>query len=148
MHYLLLLLFAVVAGFILPVQAGLNTELGRTLKSPVYATLVSFATGLIALLAYGLLTRMPFRNLRDAFSLPWYYWTGGVIGAVYVYAIIILAPRLGVALTFGVAVASQMALSIAMDHYGWLGVPVHPVNWYRVLGVALAIGGVILVRAN
>jgi len=114
----------------------------------VYASIVSFVTGLIALVLYAFLTRMPFGNLREGLTLPWYYWIGGVLGAVYVYGLIVLTPRLGVALTFGLTVAAQMTFSLVMDHYGWLDVPVSPISWPRVLGVLLIIGGVVLIRTN
>lgn len=132
----------------LPVQAGLNSEMGRVLKSPVYASIVSFVAGLIALIIYAFITRMPFGNLREGLTLPWYYWLGGVLGAVYVYGLIVLTPRLGVALTFGLTVAAQMTFSLVMDHCGWLDVPVSPISWPRVLGVLMIIGGVILIRSN
>jgi len=67
---------------------------------------------------------------------------------VYVYGLIVLTPRLGVALTFGLTVAAQMTFSLVMDHFGWLDVPVSPVSWPRVLGVVMIIGGVILIRTN
>ena len=143
-----LFLLAIVAGLMLPVQAGLNSELGRVLKSPVYASIVSFVAGLIALLLYAFATQVPFGNLKNAFHLPWYYWMGGVLGAVYVYGLIVLTPRLGVALTFGITVAAQMTFSMVMDHYGWLGVPVAPISWLRVLAVLLIIGGVVLLRTS
>lgn len=148
MQLLPLFLLAIIAGLMLPVQAGLNSEMGRVLKSPVYASIVSFVAGLIALVLYGFITRMPFGNLKEGFTLPWYYWMGGVLGAVYVYGLIVLTPRLGVALTFGITVAAQMSFSLVMDHYGWLNVPVAPVSWPRILGVVLIIGGVILIRTN
>lgn len=148
MQQLPFFLLALVAGLMLPIQAGLNSEMGRVLKSPVYASIVSFVAGLIALLVYAFITRMPFGNLREGFTLPWYYWVGGVLGAVYVYGLIVLTPRLGVALTFGLTVAAQMTFSLVMDHYGWLDVPVSPISWPRVLGVLMIIGGVILIRTN
>lgn len=148
MQQLPFFLLALVAGLMLPIQAGLNSEMGRVLKSPVYASIVSFVTGLIALVLYAFLTRMPFGNLRQGLTLPWYYWIGGVLGAVYVYGLIVLTPRLGVALTFGLTVAAQMTFSLVMDHYGWLDVPVSPISWPRVLGVLLIIGGVVLIRTN
>lgn len=132
----------------LPIQAGLNSEMGRVLKSPIYASIVSFVAGLIALIIYAFITRMPFGNLREGLTLPWYYWLGGVLGAVYVYGLIVLTPRLGVALTFGLTVAAQMTFSLVMDHYGWLDVPVSPLSWSRVLGVLMIIVGVILIRTN
>jgi transporter family-2 protein len=148
MQQLPFFLLALAAGLMLPIQAGLNSEMGRVLKSPVYASIVSFVAGLIALIIYAFITRMPFGNLREGLTLPWYYWVGGVLGAVYVYGLIVLTPRLGVALTFGLTVAAQMTFSLVMDHYGWLDVPVSPISWSRVLGVLMIIAGVLLIRTN
>ena len=148
MQQLLFFLFAIVAGVMLPVQAGLNTEIGRAVKDPVYATLISFVVGTVGLALYLLAARADWSTIKNATSLPWYYWTGGLLGGLYVAAIIVLTPRLGVALTFGLTVAAQMAFGVVMDHYGWLGVPQSPINWTRVVGVTMIIGGVVLVRAN
>ncbi|MFT5997786.1 MAG: transporter family-2 protein [Neolewinella sp.] len=148
MQQTLLFLLAIIAGVMLPIQAGLNSEIGRVVKSPVYATLISFLVGTIGLVLYLLATRANWADIKGGFHLPWYYWTGGLMGAVYVVAIIILAPRFGVALTFGLTVAVQMLVSVVMDHYGWLGVPTSPINWMRVLGVTMVIGGVVLIRNN
>ncbi|OAV45233.1 DMT family transporter [Lewinella sp. 4G2] len=141
-------LFAIVAGVMLPIQAGLNTEIGRKLDSPMYATLVSFAVGSIGLILYLLFTREDWGAIKEAGTLPWYYWTGGLLGAVYVAAIIVLTPRLGIALTFGLTVAAQMVFGVIMDHYGWLGVRESPINWMRVLGVFLIVAGVVIVRTQ
>ncbi|NJC24867.1 DMT family transporter [Neolewinella antarctica] len=148
MQQAIFFLFAIVAGVMLPVQAGLNTEIGRSVKDPVYASLISFVIGTIGLVLYLLLARADWGEIRNTASLPWYYWTGGLMGAVYVAAIVVLTPRLGVALTFGLTVAAQMVFGVIMDHYGWLGVPKSPINWMRVLGVLLIIAGVVIVRVN
>lgn len=148
MQQILFFLFAVVAGVMLPIQAGLNSEIGKKINDPVYASLVSFLVGTVGLVLYLLLARANWADIKNTSSLPWYYWTGGLLGAVYVAAIVVLTPRLGVALTFGITVAAQMAFGIVMDHYGWLGVPQSPINWARVIGVTMIIGGVVLVRAN
>lgn len=146
MQQALFFLFAIFAGVMLPIQAGLNSAIGKAVKSPVYGTLVSFLVGTIGLLLYMLLTRATWSDLKGGFHLPWYYWSGGLLGAVYVAAIIVLTPKLGVALTFGITVAAQMVFGVLMDHYGWLGVPEHSINWMRVLGVTMIIGGVVMVR--
>ena len=148
MQQALFFLFAIVAGVMLPVQAGLNTEIGRKIDSPLYATLISFVIGTIGLVLYLLLTKANWSDIKNAGDLPWYYWTGGLLGAVYVAAIIVLTPRLGIALTFGLTVAAQMVFGVIMDHYGWLGVKESPINWMRVLGVALIIAGVVIVRTQ
>ena len=148
MQQTLLFLMAIVAGALLALQAGMNSGLGRAVKSPVYGALLSFVAGGVVLLAYCLASGVPLGNVRRGFELPWYYWLGGVLGAFYVAAIIVLAPRLGVALTIGLTVAGQMVFSLLVDHYGMLGIPAQPVNWLRVLGVVLIIGGVFILRTN
>ncbi|THH41251.1 DMT family transporter [Neolewinella litorea] len=148
MQQLLLFLMAVVAGAMLAVQAGLNSGMGKAVNSPVYGALISFVTGGIALFAYCLVAGVPLGNLRRAFELPWFYWLGGVLGGFYVFAIIVLAPRLGVAVTIGLTVAGQMVFSLVIDHYGLMGIPAQSVNWMRVVGIAAIIGGVVLLRSN
>ena len=148
MQQTLLFLMAVAAGATLAVQAGLNSALGRAVQSPVYGAFLSFVAGGLALLVYCLATGVPLGNVRKGFELPWYYWMGGVLGAFYVFAIIVLAPRLGVALTIGLTVAGQMIFSLLIDHYGLMGIPQHPTSWLRVLGVLLIIGGVVILRTH
>lgn len=139
---------AIVAGAMLAVQAGLNSGLGKMVKSPVYGALLSFFTGVIALLAYCLISGVKFGEVRNTLNMPWYYWMGGVLGAFYVFAIIVLAPRLGVALTIGLTVAGQMVFSLVVDHYGLLGIPQQAVSWTKILGIVFIIGGVALLRGN
>lgn len=146
MQQALLLFLAVMAGIILPIQAALNAKMGDAVKDPMYATFISFIVGMVGLLAYLLAVRTDFSQISHMKQEHWTVWTGGLIGAFYVASIIVLAPRLGLALTFGLTVAGQMVMSLVMDHYGWLGIPVQAISWQRVLGIALIVGGVLLVR--
>lgn len=148
MQYLLLLLFAVVIGASLTVQAALNSELGRAVGSSIYGALLSFVVGIAGLFVYLVFSRVEWSNWRQALELPWYYWLGGLLGALYVTGIIVLAPRLGTALTFGLTIAGQMILGVIMDHYGWLNLPENPISWWRVIGVLLIIVGVVLIRTS
>lgn len=146
MNILYFLLLAVVAGAALPLQAALNTKLGAAVDSATYATLLSFIVGALAVGIYVLLARVELANVQNAFNGHWSIWTGGLLGAFYVISLIILTPKLGVALTLGLTVAGQMSFSLIMDHYGWLGLDVQHIDWGKVAGVALIIGGVWLLR--
>ena len=146
MQQALLLMLAVLAGIILPLQAALNAKMGDAVKDPMYATFISFIVGMVGLLAYLLAVRTDFSQINQMKYEHWTVWTGGLLGAFYVASLIVLAPRLGLALTFGLTVAGQMVMSLIMDHYGWLGLPVQAISWQRVLGIALIVGGVLLVR--
>lgn len=140
------LLLALAAGVLLPVQAGLNAQLRSALGSPVAAALVSFLVGTAGLAAVALLLRTPLPLGRAwAATTPW-QWGGGLIGAVYVLAAIVLAPRLGAATLIAAVVAGQMMTSLVLDQYGLVGFPVHSLNPVRVLGAALVIVGVVLIQ--
>ena len=46
----------------------------------------------------------------------------------------------------GDGITGQMLASVAFDHFGWLGLAQRPVDVPRLIGVALLIGGVVLIR--
>lgn len=142
----LFFIIAFVAGAILPVQAGLNAKLGRTIGDPIFAALISFVVGSIGLFLYTLVGRVDLSQIWQAGSLHWSVWLAGLLGAFYVATVIILVPKIGAALTFGLIVAGQLGLSLLLDHYGLLGLSVHGINWQRVLGAILIVSGVVLIR--
>ena len=141
-----LLLLALLAGAMLPTQAAVNNRLAMAVESPVIAALISFVVGTLGLAAYVILSGGSFAEIASAKNAPPVAWTGGLIGAFFVASVVILLPRLGVAMTFSLIVAGQMILTLAIDHFGLLGVPVRPMTLARVAGVALVIAGVIIVR--
>ena len=143
---LILLLIALVAGMLGPLQAGLNGKMGRAIGSPVYAALISFAVGTLVLFGYALAIRIDFTSIRHAADTHWSVWSAGFLGAFYVTATIILTPRLGAALTFSLVVAGQLVMAVFLDHFGLLGVSVQPLSWQRLAGIALISAGVILIR--
>ena len=140
------IILAIVSGAVLPIQAGLNTKMGKAVGDPVYAAFISFLVGSVGLFIYSLATKVDLGQVTNAQSVDWTVWTAGLLGAFYVAAVIILVPKIGVALTFGLVVTGQMVLSLVLDHFGLLGVPLHHINWQRIVGVLLLIGGVLLIR--
>ena len=56
-------------------------------------------------------------------------WFGGLIGAFYVAISTVVASQLGTASLLGLALAGQLAMALVVDHFGWLGLPEHPITW-------------------
>lgn len=140
------ILLALVAGAMMPTQAAINNKLSVFVESPVVAAFISFVVGTLALLVYLLLAGIPLTKVLSAKDAPAIVWLGGVIGAFFVASSVILVPRLGVALTFSLIVAGQMLVTLVIDHYGLLGVPVKEMSFARVGGVLLITAGVIVIR--
>ena len=137
----------VLAGGATALQAPTNARLATAVASPVNAALVSFAVGTVALgvVAAILHTRPDVAATR---ALPWYAWLGGAYGACFVVAAAWGVPRLGVAMTITLMVGGQLLISLALDHFGVLGVPQQPLSLGRIAGVGLVLAGVLLVRRS
>ena len=140
------ILFALVAGFGIPIQAGVNGRLRDSMSDPAWAAMVSIVVSFLCLVVYVLVRRLPPPFSEHASSVPWWGWTGGVLGVVFVLAGLILAPKLGAGLAFALFVTGQMAASLVLDQWGFLGLPIHHFSAPRLLGVAMLLGGVVLIR--
>ncbi len=139
------IIIALLSGAFLPIQAGINSRMGKVLESPVHASLISFITGTFTILLFSILTKqqVSWAGLKTA---PSYLWLGGLLGAFYVTAIILAFPKIGPALTFGLVVAGQMIISILLDHFNILVSQQHSINSWRVLGIGLIVIGVVIIR--
>jgi transporter family-2 protein len=84
-------------------------------------------------------------NLRLASGLPWYAFTGGLLGLVIVGTLGYTVPRLGLSTALTVVTVSQFAVAALIDHFGWLGAPLQPLGLLRLAGLGLMVLGVWLV---
>ncbi len=142
----LYLMIAVLAGAMMPTQAAANNKMAGFVDSPVVAALISFVIGTAALFIYLIASGTPLGSFTAAKEAPPIAWIGGLLGAFFVAATIMLIPRLGVAMTFSMVIAGQMAVTLIIDHFGLLDVPVKEVSIVRIGGILMIIGGVILIR--
>jgi transporter family-2 protein len=141
------ILFAVVGGALLAIQAPTNALLGKASGSPIVAAFISFLVGTIALGAAVAATsgRLFDPSLKQ---VPWYAWVGGFYGAFFVAVAAFGAPRVGLGVLLTAAIAGQLAAALVLDHYGLLGLARHPVNLTRALGLVLVLVGAALVRKS
>ncbi len=139
-------LLAVAAGFAIVIQQALNAKLRFDLGSAAWSGVVSYLVGFLCMVLFVLATRDPIPSMGLAARLPWWAWSGGLFGGLYIVLAILLVPQLGAATFVGLLVAGQMLASIAFDHFGLLGLSQRPLDLPRLIGVALLIGGVVLIR--
>jgi transporter family-2 protein len=139
-------LLALLAGAAIGLQAALNASLGRQLGSPLFATVVAFASGLafaaLAALWYARSVAGPV--LRD---IPVYLWfTGGLLGAVALACFYWLIPRVGIGTTLSFTLTGQLALAMIAGHFGWFSLPQTPLSLLRCTGAAFLVVGLLLVN--
>jgi transporter family-2 protein len=139
-------LLAVSAGLSIVIQQALNANLRTMLNSAVWSGLISYFVGLVCMAALALALREPVPSATALARIPWWAWSGGMFGAIFIALAILLIPKLGAATFVAVLIAGQMLASVAFDHFGWLGLAQRPIDLPRLIGVALLIGGVVLIR--
>ena len=146
MRYMLML-SSLLIGAILPVQAVLNTKLGRQTGGPLISSLLSFLVGLICLFIINLFANYTaLSNMKILSVSPWYVWIGGLLGAIYVSCVIFVNQQQGVALTFALVVAGQIFISLLIDHFGLFGSFVRPLSIPKIIGALLIIDGLVLIK--
>jgi transporter family-2 protein len=142
----LYLLLAFITGTGIAVQFAINARLGGLLGSPVWAATVQFIVGLCLLVTVALLTRQPAPVTAGLGQGPWWIWTGGVVGATFIFMSIVLTPILGTTLTLATLIVGQLTAAVIVDHFGLFGSTVIRLSPLRVAGVALLLLGVTLIR--
>ena len=146
MSFLISSLLAFAAGASIVVQQALNANLRTTLNSAAWSGFVSYFVGLLCMVVLVVVLRDPIPSATMAARIPWWAWSGGMFGAIFIALGILLVPKIGAATFIALLVAGQMLASVAFDHVGLLGLAQRPVDLPRIIGVALLIAGVLLIR--
>jgi transporter family-2 protein len=141
------MLITLLVGGLMPIQAILNTRLGKQIGGPLMASLMSFSVGLLCLLILNVVINPSVvLQLKPSTTSPWYLWLGGLLGAIFVAYITVINQQQGVALTFALVVSGQILVSLLVEHYGLLGSVVRTITLDKIIGAALIIIGIILIK--
>jgi transporter family-2 protein len=138
------LLLAVAAGTLVGMQAPINARLARAMGS-VQAASFSFIVGTVALVTIAAVSNGGLSNLGHLGRLPWWAFLGGLLGATYVTVAILTVRTLGASGLTAAVITGQLAISVAIDRFGLLGIARQPIGAQRIAGLVLLIAGVALV---
>ena len=83
-------------------------------------------------------------SLQRLSTVPAYLYLAGVMGAVLVFAIAWLIPRIGAGPAMVTMLTGQVIAGLVISQFGWLSSPVQPINGWNGLGVLLLITGAVL----
>lgn len=143
-----LILLAFLTGALVPLQLTFNSQLGGVTRNAFTASLIVFFIGSIVLTLVVAITKPALPSLDDMLNAPLTIWLGGLIATVYIIAIVVLTPKLGVGMTTSLILVGQLITAILLDHFGAFGATQHSLNLWRVLGVVLMVTGVVAIKMN
>lgn len=137
-------LMMIVVGMGIPVTAALNAGLGQHIASPVAASTVLFAVGLVMTAAVLAFVGLPARGVFAGLS-PWYYLAA--LGVVfYVLSVTWSAPRIGVGNAIFFVLLGQLVAAALIDHFGLFGAAKSTLTTQRAIGLVVMAIGVYLAK--
>jgi transporter family-2 protein len=74
--------------------------------------------------------------------MPWWAPLGGVVGAFAVIVGLLFVDKVGVGTLAGLTITANILMSLAIDHFGWFGLPQHALTPGRSLGALLLVAGI------
>jgi transporter family-2 protein len=137
-----LIIIAAIGGVAVALQAQfmalMDKQIG-TLES-VFITYVGGGVliGLAMLLSRG-------GNLGAWQTVPGYTLASGALGLVIVGTIGFGTARLGLVTAMTIIIAAQFVSGAVIDHFGWMGASLKPLDLYRLCGIGLILLGTWLV---
>ena len=134
--------FILVAGALQAMGNSMNGALNKSMVNPYLAAFVSFV--LIVLVLFSLLAIIPrpLPTAGDLQAMPWWAPLGGITGAVAVFAGLLFVDKIGAGPFNGLIITANIIASLAIDNFGWLHMPVHALNIWRIIGGVLMVVGI------
>jgi transporter family-2 protein len=123
----------------------MNGALRQALSNPWLASLVSFLP-IVALLGVVMACQpRPLPTVTGILSMPWWAPLGGLVGAFAVVAGLLFVDRVGAGTFAGLTITANILMSLAIDQFGLLRMPPHPMSLWRAAGAVLMVTGIALV---
>lgn len=138
------ILTALLSGALMSVQGVFNTQVTKATSLWVSTSFVQLTALLVCLAVWAVTDRQSFLTLAQVPNK----WTllGGVIGAFITVTVIQSMNSLGPARAVMLIVISQLIIAYVIELFGWFGVEQQPLEMRKVIGMLIAIVGVVLFK--
>lgn len=135
---------ALLSGALMSIQGVFNTQVTKTSGIWVANAFVQFTALLVCLGVWLATDRSSFGALFKV--EPKYMLLGGAIGAVITYTVIKGMELLGPAKAVMLIVIAQLIVAYVIELFGWFGTDKQPLEWRKVIGMGIAIAGVVIFK--
>ena len=138
------ILIALLSGALMSVQGVFNTEVTKNTSLWVSTCFVQFSALAVCLVAWFFADRQSFSTLLEVPNK--YALLGGVIGAFITVTVIKSMGSLGPARAAMLIVIAQLVVAYVIELLGIFGVDRQPLEWRKVLGMLVAIAGIVIFK--
>jgi transporter family-2 protein len=134
---------ALAAGGLVALQPPANAMLAKNV-SDLGAAFLSLAISLVIIAVLLVIAGHPGR-LGGLGNFRFAYLVGGIGGAAVVAVSLVAVRPLGAGSLIALLVAAQLIVSVIADQFGWLDLRQVTIGPSRAVGLALVIGGTVLI---
>jgi transporter family-2 protein len=136
---------AIISGALMSLQGVFNEGVTKQTSIWVSASFVQLTAFLVCILAWLFTGRDG--NFASLFSIQnKYMLLGGVMGALITYTVIRSMTALGPAEAVMIIVTAQVLVAYLIELFGLFGVEKVDFQWSKLVGILLAVGGIILFK--
>ena len=135
---------ALLSGALMSIQGVFNTEVTKATSLWVSTSFVQLTALIVCLFAWAFTDRQSFLTLMEVPNK----WTllGGVIGAFITVTVVRSMADLGPARAAMLIVIAQLIVAWVIELFGWFGVERTAFEWRKLMGMGIAIIGVIVFK--
>ncbi len=137
-------LIAILSGACMSIQGVFNTEVTKSSGIWVANAFVQFTALLVCLAVWVVCDRSSFAAILKV--EPRYMLLGGAIGAVITFTVIKSMDLLGPAKAVMIIVVAQLLVAYLIELFGIFGVEKQPLEWRKIVGMVVAVAGIILFK--
>lgn len=134
---------SLLAGIAMSVQGVLNTRLGDRVglyETNMIVQGVAFALSILAVLFLGT------GNFSALAHTNKVYLLGGVFGIIITITVMLAIKGLGPTIAISIILIAQLVAAALIDAFGWFDSDKISFGWPKFVGVALMVGGVLLLK--
>ena len=135
-------IIALLSGALMSIQGVFNTEVTKQTSVWVAAGWVQLTAFITCVGIWMFTGREPVAGIIQV--TPKYVLVGGIMGALITYTVIRSMGSLGPAKAALLIVVSQIIIAYAIELFGLFGVEKAPFAWNKMIGAAIAIGGIVI----
>ena len=129
---------SVFTGVILAIMVSLNGGVSNAAGNYASSIIIHFI-GLIGIILVLIFTKSKIKNLK---GIPFYMFSGGLIGVLTVLFTNASSSVLGVSLTVSLTLLGQLVTSLVIDNFGYFNMPIVKFDKRKILGLVIIITGI------
>ena len=142
---ILTLLVGLLGGFAVGIQSPLAGLMSQKVGAAASSFILHAGGAIVSAL---LLVTRGGERISEWRGLPWYMLGAGAFGLVLVLTLSYTLPQLGAGVALVLIIVGQLLMGMLIDHFGWFGIPVRPVDATRLVAALLLLVGAYLMASR